>query len=104
LNGKIERPNRTIAERVRCFLINAGRTKQDWFYAYEHAADIYCAALHSAVDMSHDEAWYGTRALDKDMHIWGCRILVPARDLKKSQDRASQGYLYAYIKSQALLP
>jgi hypothetical protein len=38
LNGKIERPNHTIAERFRCFLINAGFPKQDWCYAAEHAA------------------------------------------------------------------
>jgi hypothetical protein len=69
LNGKIERPNRTIAEWVRCFLINACRPKQDWCYAAEHAADIYCVTLYSAIDMSPDEALYGNRALYKDMHI-----------------------------------
>jgi uncharacterized protein YaeQ len=37
------------------------------------------------------------------MHIWGCFLLVPDRDLKNSQDRASQGYLYSYSKRCALL-
>jgi hypothetical protein len=49
LNGKVKRPNRTLAERARCMLINAGAPAQDWCYATEHAVDIYRATYHSAI-------------------------------------------------------
>jgi hypothetical protein len=35
LDGKVERPNRTLAERAQCMLINAGAPAQDWCYATE---------------------------------------------------------------------
>jgi hypothetical protein len=40
-NGKVERPYRTLAERARCMLINAGASKKDWCFATEHAGEIY---------------------------------------------------------------
>jgi hypothetical protein len=69
LNDKIERPHHTLAEWVWCLLINAGHPKQNWCYAAEHAAKIYCVMLHSSIAMSSDDAWYDTRAIYKDMHI-----------------------------------
>jgi hypothetical protein len=98
LNGKVECPNRTLAERARCVIINADSPKIVWCYAVKHCADIYCVTLHSAIDMSLDEAWYGTKDLCKDMHIWGCRILGPTHDVTKSHDRAGEGYFYGYAK------
>jgi hypothetical protein len=39
----------------------------------------------------------------KDMHIWGCRVLVPVHNLKKSQDRALEEKNYGFAKTRSLL-
>jgi hypothetical protein len=49
INGKVERPNRTLAERARCMFINYGASDQDWRYAMEHDVNIYRATHHSAI-------------------------------------------------------
>jgi hypothetical protein len=37
------------------------------------------------------------------MYIWGCGVLVSARDTKKSEDCAEQGFFNGYAKSLSLL-
>jgi hypothetical protein len=38
------------------------------------------------------------------MHIWGCRVLVPAHNLKKSHHyRASEGKVYGFAKTRSLI-
>jgi hypothetical protein len=103
LNCKIERSNRTIAECVRCYILNTNCPEVDWCYTAEHAADVYGVTLHSDLDMSPQEAWYNNKALYCDMHIWGCQVLVPAQNMKKSEDRAEYGLFYGYTRRRALL-
>jgi hypothetical protein len=103
LNGKVERPNRTLAERARCMLLNDDAPKQDWCFATEHAGEIYCVTYHSAIDFSPHFDWYGEILIAKDMHVWGCRVLVPAHNLKKFQDRATEGLFYGFAKTRSLL-
>jgi hypothetical protein len=103
LNGKVDQPNRTVAEWVRCMIINVRHPKEDWCYAAEHYADIYCDMLRSDVGIPPEEAWYGTGSLYKGMHMWGCRLIVPTRETRKSKDRANGGFFYGYAKSRNLL-
>jgi hypothetical protein len=103
LNGKVKRPNCTVSERVRCMLINYGRREEYWPYSAEHYVDIYCFTLHYDFCMTSDEAWYDTHSFYKDMHIWGCRLIFPAHDIKKSQESANEGFFYGYTKSDTLL-
>jgi hypothetical protein len=99
LNGKVERPNRTLAERARCMLINDGAPSKDWCFAIEHSAELYRVTYHSAIKCSPHSAikcsphfaWYGETLNAKDMQIWECRVLVPAHNLKKADDRATDG-------------
>jgi hypothetical protein len=63
LNGKVERPNCTIADMVRALYFNAGHSTDKWCYAAETAADIYYLTLHSALGISPYEAWYGTKPI-----------------------------------------
>ena len=58
LNGKIERPHRTIANMVRAMLLNSGLPSNLWCYAAETAADIYRYTHHSALGHTPYEAWY----------------------------------------------
>jgi hypothetical protein len=58
LNGKVEHPNRTLTERARCMLINDGASPMDWYYAIEHAGEIYCVTYHSVIGCSPHFFWY----------------------------------------------
>jgi hypothetical protein len=102
LNGKVERPNRTIVKRVHCFLLNANRPGENWCYVTEHTADLFRVTLRSALDMSPYQAWYGDHPLFRDLQIWVCRLLVSAHGMKKSEYRADHGLFYGYAKIHSL--
>jgi hypothetical protein len=103
LNGKVERPNRTLAERARYMILDSGALKQDWCFATEHAGEIYRVTYHSDIGCSQHFAWYGDILNAKDMHVWGCRFLAPTHNLKKSQDLATEGLFYGFAKTRSLL-
>jgi hypothetical protein len=39
----------------------------------------------------------------KDMHVWGCYILVPAHDLNNSEESVSDRKFYGFAKTRSLL-
>jgi len=69
LNGKVEWPNRTIADMVRALYFYAGHSPDKWCYAAETAVDIYRLTLHSALGISPYEAWYGTKPRIDDLRV-----------------------------------
>jgi hypothetical protein len=84
-------------------VFNAGSPAQDWCYATEHSANIYRRTYHSAIKCARQFAWYGETLKAKDMHKWGCRVLVPGHNLKKSEDRDLEGKFYGFAKTRRLL-
>lgn len=74
LNGKIERPHRTIGQMVRAMLLNSGLPSNLWCYAAETAADIYRYTYHSALKMTPYEAWYGVKPHINNLRVWGCHV------------------------------
>jgi hypothetical protein len=65
---------RLNAHTTPLLILYSACTTKDWSYAAEHSADLYRVTLHSAIDISPHEAWYGERDLAADMHIWGCHV------------------------------
>jgi hypothetical protein len=72
LNGKIERPHRTLANMDRAMLLNSGLPPNLWCYAAETAADVYRYTHHSVLDMTPYEAWYGIKPHVNNLRVWGC--------------------------------
>jgi hypothetical protein len=103
LNGKVEQPNRTIADMVRALYFNAGHSPDKWCYAAETAADIYHFTLHSALDMSPYEAWYQVKPRIDDLRVWGCTVYVRNDSTKKSESRVHRGYFMGFTKSRLLI-
>jgi hypothetical protein len=103
LNDKVKRPNRTAANKIRCMLLNTDRPLSHWCYAAEASVDMYRCTHHSVIHMTPHQAWYGVRPSAKEMHIWGCRVLVANHALKKSEDRACAGFYYGFAKSRSIL-
>jgi len=103
LNGKVERPNRTIADMTRALYFNAGHSPDKWCYAAETAADIYRFTLHSALGMSPYEAWYHKKPSIHHLRIWGCTVYVQTHSPPKSQPRVQLGYFMGFTKSRSLI-
>jgi hypothetical protein len=103
LNGKIERPHRTIANMVRAMLLNSGLPNNLWCYASETAADIYRYTYHSAIGMTPYEAWYGIKPHINNLRIWGCYVYVRVPDAKKLDHRVTRGYFLGFTKSRLIV-
>jgi hypothetical protein len=103
LNGMVERPNHTIANKARALLINSNHNSDKWCFAVEAAADIYRMTWHSSLKKSPYEAWYGIKPSIDDLRIWGCQVFIKTSDTKKSDPRAVRGYFMGYTKSRVLI-
>lgn len=83
-NGVAERMNRTLLEKVRCMLSNAGLGKAFWAEAVTYACFLInrlpSAALGGKTPI---EVWYGKPAYDYDsIHVFGCPAYYHVRDSK----------------------
>jgi len=103
LNGKVERPHRTIADMTRALYFNTGHSPDKWCYAAETAADVYRFTLHSATNMSPYEAWYGVKPNINHLRVWGCTVYVRVPSPTKSESRVQQGYFMEFTKSRLLI-
>jgi hypothetical protein len=103
LNGKIERPHRTIAQMVRAMLLDSGLPDTLWCYAAEIALDIYRYTYHSALQKSPYEAWYGIKPHIDHLRVWGCYVYVRQPEPKKLDHRVSRGYFLGLLNLGYLL-
>jgi hypothetical protein len=92
LNGKIERPHRTIVQMVRAMLLNSGLPDILWCYTAETATDIYRYTYHSAIKITPYEAWFGTKPHIDNLHVWGCYVYIHIPDPKKLDHRVTRGH------------
>lgn len=73
-NGVAERMNRTLLERVRCMLINAGLPKTFWGEAIATAAYLINRSPSSAIGLkTQAEMWYGKPSDYKHLKVFGCQ-------------------------------
>ena len=72
-NGVAERMNRTLLERARCMISNAGLTKDFWAEAINMACYVVNRAPSAALNFkTPEEVWSGTPADYFDLKIFGC--------------------------------
>ena len=73
-NGVAERMNRTLLEKVRCMLSNAGLDKKFWVEAVSYASHLINRLPSAAIgDKTPIEMWSGKHAQDYDsLCIFGC--------------------------------
>ena len=83
-NGVAERMNRTLLEKVRCMLLNAGLSKQFWAEAVTYACHLINRLPAAANDgKTPIEMWRGKHATDYDfLHIFGCPAYYHAKESK----------------------
>jgi len=95
-NGVVERANRTIMERVRCMLDDAGLSKKYWAFVVSVAVYLKNRTpTRSVVGRTPYEAWHGSGKKPSLNHlrVFGCLafIHVPKQKLKKLDYRATPG-------------
>ncbi|KAG8502473.1 hypothetical protein CXB51_000399 [Gossypium anomalum] len=83
-NGVAERMNRTILEKVRCMLSNAGLGKEFWAEAVTYACHLInqlpSAAINGKTPM---EMWTGKSAIDYDsLHVFGSTAYYHVKESK----------------------
>ncbi|KAH9726184.1 hypothetical protein KPL70_008163 [Citrus sinensis] len=83
-NGVAERMNRTLLEKVRCMLSNAGLDKKFWAETVSYASHLVnrlpSAAIEGKTPM---EMWSGKHAQDYDsLRVFGCPVYYHVKDGK----------------------
>jgi ribonuclease HI len=91
-NGVAERINRTLVEKARCMMIDAGLPKRYWAEATSMAAFIYNATNTPQVkgidSMTPDEKFYNVKTDISRMKIFGSKIMVHNPKRKKWDQKA----------------
>jgi len=100
-NGVVERANRTIMERVRCMLDDAGLSKKYWAFAVSVAVYLKNRTpTRSVVGKTPHEAWHGSgkKPSLKHLRVFGCLafVHVPKEKRKKLDYRATPGTFVGY--------
>lgn len=72
-NGVAERMNRTLVERARCMLSNAGLSKEFWAEAVNTTCYLVNRSLSTAIECkTPEEMWSGSLASYIDLRVFGC--------------------------------
>ena len=75
-NGRVEKPNGTLAKTVRCLLYNAGLGPEFWSFALLHAVYLKNRQPHTTTNEVPLTAYSGQRPNAKRLKIFGCPIVV----------------------------
>ncbi|KAG8480295.1 hypothetical protein CXB51_024758 [Gossypium anomalum] len=83
-NGVAERMNRTLLEKVRCILSNAGLGKQFWAEAVTYAGHLVNRLPSSALERKTPmEVWSGKPITDYDsLHVFGSTVYYHVKESK----------------------
>jgi hypothetical protein len=98
-NGVVERANRTIMERVRCMLDDAGLSKKYWAFAVSVAVYLKNRTpTGSVISKTPYEAWHGRKTLLKYLRVfgWFAFVHVPKEKRKRLDYRANPGIFVGY--------
>lgn len=76
-NGIVERANRTIVERAKCMLFDAGLEKPYWAEAVNIAVYVMNRSASSVLNsQTPEEIWSGRKVDVSNMRIFGSSIMI----------------------------
>jgi transposase InsO family protein len=85
-NGVAERMNRTLLDKVRAMLLDAGLPESYWYDALEYAALLHNVVPTRALgDMTPEEAWSGNKPNVSRLRVFGARAFVHIPDTHRSK-------------------
>jgi len=97
-NGKAGRVNRTLMERVRAALIDAGAEEELWAEALASVVHVLNRAPKAGLDVTPLEALTGRRPNVAGFRVWGSRAwaLKPKKQQRKLEPRTDVGRFVGY--------
>ena len=95
-NGIVERPHRTLKEKMRCMLYSARLGTEFWVDAISHATWLYNQTYHSAVKMTPLQAYLGQIPALDILITFGAKITVKKPGTRPT---ASDPWTYEGISS-----
>ena len=102
-NGAAERLNRTILERARCMLSNAGLGKEFWAEACNTMVYLINRAPSSCLDFDiPEERWIGKRISFSHLRVFGCDayVHVPKEQRMKLDFKSKRCIFLGYGEDQ----
>lgn len=95
-NGVAERVNRTLVEKARCMLQDAGLSKKYWGEAISTAAYLKNRSLTKVVyGRTPEEAWTGKKVDLSHLRVFGCKAFaLTPRVKRKKLDPKSKEYIF----------
>ena len=98
-NGRAERPNRSIVEKVRCLLMDSGLSKGFW--AEAAATSVYLLNRHPRKVLSGktpEEVWSGVKPDLSHLRVFGCDALayLPKKSRGKLDPKAIRCKMLGY--------
>ncbi len=75
-NGGVEIYNNTLAVKVRTLLYGSGLPAKFWSAALLHVAYLHNLLVHSAINKTPYEAWYGRKPDVTHLKMFGSRVCV----------------------------
>jgi transposase InsO family protein len=97
-NGRAERLNRTLTERVRGMLLSSDVPKKYWGDAFATATVIYNLCPKSGQKATSFELFYGRKPDISRLRVFGCTVysLINSKERKKLDARSERGRLIGY--------
>lgn len=98
-NGKAERFNRTLMEKTRALLFDAGMPEEYWSFAMYAATYLINRLPTKALDMKTPfECWRGVEPNNRYLRVFGCvaHVLVPYERRKKLEPKSKEMVLVGY--------
>ena len=97
-NGKAERVNRTLMERVRAALLDAGAEEDLWAEALASVVHVLNRSPKAGLDVTPLEALTGRRPNVAGFRVWGSRAwaLKPKKQQRKLEPRTDVGRFVGY--------
>lgn len=90
-NGISERVHRSIIDKARCMLFEAGMPANMWAEAARHATDVYNMTPHSALDgRTPYELWTGKKPDLARLKVFGCAAYVLREGVSKLSPKVNQ--------------
>ncbi|GBP72018.1 Retrovirus-related Pol polyprotein from transposon TNT 1-94 [Eumeta japonica] len=101
-NGAAERLNRTLVERAKCMILNAGLAKFFWAEAIKTAAYIINRSPTRSLSFkTPEEVWSGHKPNVSHMKVFGCEAMVhlPKEKRKKWDPKAQKMIFIGYCEN-----
>ena len=102
-NGRAERLNRTLLEKARCMLYQAGLPEAFWAEAIATALYLSNRSPHSSTDMKIPQQLWDEKSLDlRHLRVFGCLAigLIPTNRRKKIQATGDHYVMLGYATNQ----